>query len=86
MLVEAVTGLVHRPEEPVEAVVEVPRRDADVLAARAARERMDRRVESPVRVVEAEPPDHLELECLLALEREIGSPGASGAARRRRRP
>src|SRR5579884_922316 len=62
VLVEAVPALVHGREEAVEVPLEVPRRDADVLLPRPARERVDGRVEPPRLVVEAEPAHDLELE------------------------
>ena len=70
MLVQAVPALVHRREESVEVVLEVARRDADVLRACTARERMDGRVEPPGGVVEAEPAHNLELELPLELDRK----------------
>ena len=47
MLVEPVPELVHRPEQALEPVGEVPRRDADVGHAGARRERMHGRIEPP---------------------------------------
>ena len=70
VLVEPVAGLVHRPEQAVEVVVEVARRQADVGDRDRGRERVDGRVEPPLGRVEAEALDHLQLELLLALERE----------------
>ncbi len=43
VLVEAVPELVHRPEQALEPVREVPRRDADVVDPAARGERMNRR-------------------------------------------
>ena len=70
VLVEAVPALVHRPEEPVEVVFEVARRQADVGDRDRGRERVDSGVETPFRRVEAEALDHLHLELLLPLDRE----------------
>jgi hypothetical protein len=74
VLVEAVTGFVHRPEEAVEVALEVPRRQPDVGGRDRGGERMHRGVEPPLGWVEAEPLDHLELELLLPLDREGGVP------------
>jgi hypothetical protein len=70
VLVEPVAELVHRREQAVEALLEVARRQPDVLDARAGRERVHGRVEPPRLLVVPEAPDHLELELLLELERE----------------
>ena len=70
VLVEPVAGLVHRPEEAVEVVLEVAGRQPDVADRDRRRERVDGRVEPPLGRVEPEPLDHLQLELLLALDRE----------------
>src|SRR5207302_5706971 len=68
VLVEAVAELVHRPEEAAEVPREVAGGDADVLDARARRERVHRRVEPPGVVGEPERVRDLELEHLLRLD------------------
>ncbi len=60
----------HRPEEAIEVLIEVPRRQPDVADRDRRRERVHGRVEPPLRRVVAEALDHLQLELLLALERE----------------
>ena len=70
VLVEPVAALVHRPEKPVEVVLEVARRQTDVGDRDRGRERVDSGVEAPLRRVEAEALDHLQLELLLPLDRE----------------
>ena len=47
VLVEPVPELVHRPEQALEPVGEVPRRDPDVGHAGARRERVHGRIEAP---------------------------------------
>ena len=54
VLVEAVAELVDPGEHAHEGVLDVPRGDPDVREARARRERVDRGVEPPRRLVEAE--------------------------------
>src|SRR5829696_5598901 len=77
VLVEAVSRFVHRPEEPVEVVLEVTGRQPDVRDRDRRGERMDSGVEPPRGWVVAKPLDHLHLELLLALDRE--RPPAHGA-------
>src|SRR5215211_6474474 len=70
MLVQPVAGLVHRREEAVEVVLEVARRDPDVVDRAPRGERVHRRIEPPRRLFEPEALDHLALEHLLRLDRE----------------
>jgi hypothetical protein len=66
---------VHRREEAVEVVLEVARRDPDVVDRAARRERVDGRVEPPRVVGVPEPAHDLELELVLGLEREAAPRG-----------
>ena len=76
VLVQPVPALVHRPEQAVQVVLEVTRRQPDVGRAHRHGEGMDGRVEPPLVAVEAEPFDHLQLELLLPVDRE--RPSARG--------
>ena len=71
VLVEPVAVLVHRREERLEAVLVVVRRDADVVDARAGRERMLGRVDAPRVGPVAEHIDDLVVERDLPVEREV---------------
>ena len=70
VLVQPVPELVHRPEQALEAVGEVARRDADVGHAGARRERVHRWVEAPRVGGEPELAHDLELEDLLGVDVE----------------
>ena len=71
MAVEAVAVLVHRREERLEIVRVVVRRDPDVVAAGAGRERMLGRVDPPAVGAVPEEVDHLVRHRLLALDGEV---------------
>ncbi len=72
VLVEAVPALVHRREDRVDVALLVARRQADVLRARAGRERVHRQVEAREGGVEAEALDDLERVLVLCVD----GPGA----------
>ena len=69
VLVEAVPALVHRREDRRDVVVLVAGRQADVLRARAGRERVHGQVEPGERLVEAEAPDDVERVRVLRVDR-----------------